>query len=161
MAREMIVSAQQVAVANGSTRIGTEHLLLVLVEHPNTVASLSLKSLNVDIEELRSTIALACQGGSDQAASVFSASCKRAIELAFESARKFGHSHIGTGHLLIGLLRSTDGSASRLLNDFSVNDTLLLEEVVRLDELESPGKIGMRERISSKVNKILDFIKDF
>jgi ATP-dependent Clp protease ATP-binding subunit ClpA len=163
MAREMIVAARQVAVVHERPKIRTEHFLLVLIDHTNTAASLSLKSLNIDVAQLRAATADACQKDAEKPDSegVFTASSKRAIELAFESARKLKHDSIGTGHLLIGLLGSTDGEASRLLTACGINHSQLLEEVARLDKLERREKSGLREKLSTHFNKLWNLIKDF
>lgn len=45
----------------------------------------------------------------------FSTRSKKALELALREALRLGHDYIGTEHMLLGLLRAGDGSATQLL----------------------------------------------
>jgi ATP-dependent Clp protease ATP-binding subunit ClpC len=50
----------------------------------------------------------------------FSANARRAVVTAQEEAARLNHNYIGTEHLLLGLLRQTDGIAVLVLNDFGI-----------------------------------------
>ena len=50
----------------------------------------------------------------------FTKQAKEALNLAEKMARYCKHSYIGTEHILIGLLKETDGTASMVLSDFNV-----------------------------------------
>jgi ATP-dependent Clp protease ATP-binding subunit ClpC len=65
----------------------------------------------------------------------FTERARRAVVLAQEEARELHHSHIGTEHLLLGLLREQDGIASRVLGELG-----LAVEDVRADVLRIVGR---------------------
>ena len=58
----------------------------------------------------------------------FSENSTRALNLALEAARQFGHGYIGTEHLLLGLLRADGGVSSKVLLDAGLTDELSLKE---------------------------------
>ena len=50
----------------------------------------------------------------------FSERARRVLSLAQEEAQRFNHSYIGTEHILLGLVRETDGVAARVLSNMGV-----------------------------------------
>ena len=54
---------------------------------------------------------------------------KQVIEHAIEESRNFGHQHIGTEHILLGLLREADGAAGQALIEFGLDYKVIRKEV--------------------------------
>jgi ATP-dependent Clp protease ATP-binding subunit ClpA len=108
--------------------IGTEHLLLGLVREGQGIASGVLESLGVNLERVRTqTIQVLSQGEGTQAGVVAEKPVPRqtdafgkVIQLAQEEAQLFQHDHVGTEHLLLGLLREGDGIAAKVLSNLGV-----------------------------------------
>ena len=50
----------------------------------------------------------------------FSERARRVLSLAQEEAQRFNHNYIGTEHLLLGLIRETDGVAGKVLTNLGV-----------------------------------------
>jgi len=108
--------------------IGTEHLLLGLVREGQGIASGVLESLGVNLERVRTqTIQVLSQGEGAQAGVVAEKQAPRraealakVLQLAQEEARLFQHDHVGTEHLLLGLLREGDGIAAKVLSNLGV-----------------------------------------
>ena len=50
----------------------------------------------------------------------FSERARRVLSLAQEEAQRFNHNYIGTEHILLGLVRETDGVAARVLSSLNV-----------------------------------------
>ena len=108
--------------------IGTEHLLLGLVREGEGIASGVLESLGVNLERVRTqTIMVLSQGEGTQAGVVAEKPTPRraealakVLQLAQEEARLFQHDHVGTEHLLLGLLREGDGIAAKVLRDLGI-----------------------------------------
>ena len=76
----------------------------------------------------------------------FTEHAKRALTFAQEEAERYGHGHIGTEHLLLGLLRDEEGMAGRELAALGVTLTEVrpfLEQVVAAepDEKRPPRQI--------------------
>ncbi len=103
-ARQAIVRAQEVAQLFGSAAVGTEHLAFALDQGGDGVATALAQSLDRDALRAR----LGAASSAPSAEMVFAPSAKRAIESAFENARRLNHNFIGTPHLALGLLETDD-----------------------------------------------------
>jgi Clp amino terminal domain, pathogenicity island component len=101
-ARRAVVRAQEVAQMFAAHYIGTEHLLFALAEGDDPVAAALTHA--VDRSALREQLENVSQGS--VAEMVFTTGSKRAIELAFENARRLNHSYIGTAHIALGIVGS-------------------------------------------------------
>jgi ATP-dependent Clp protease ATP-binding subunit ClpC len=123
-ARHLIFFARHEASQVGNTWIEPEHLLLALLREDRAlvgrfVSSRSqLDSLRRDVEE-RLTVATAASTHVDLP---LSQSGKRVLAYAAEESERLGHKHIGTEHVLVGLLREEKSVAADLLRvrSFSV-----------------------------------------
>ena len=108
--------------------IGTEHLLLGLVREGEGIASGVLESLGVNLEMVRTqTIMVLSHAGGTPVETVTEKPKPRpaeafgkVIQLAQEEAQHFQHDHVGTEHLLLGLLREGDGIAAKVLSNLGV-----------------------------------------
>ena len=67
----------------------------------------------------------------------FGRRAKKALELSLREALRLGHNHIGTGHLLLGLIREGEGLATRVLVESGVELTALRDDVIRLTSSEA------------------------
>ena len=114
--------------------IGTEHILLGLIQEGSGVAANVLKNLGVEISKIRSEIEKNVQSGPSMVTMgqlPFTPRAKKVLELSMEEANELGHNYIGTEHLLLGLIRENDGVAAQVLLDLN----LKLEDV-RFEVLE-------------------------
>src|SRR5204862_6200112 len=88
------------------------------------VAARVLDSLGVELSKVRTAVEFIIgRGDSTTSPSeiTLSPSTKKVIELAIDEARKLGHSHVGTEHLLLGLVREGEGIASGVLESLGVS----------------------------------------
>ena len=122
-AKRVLALAQDEAIRFNHNYIGTEHMLLALVREGEGVAARVLDSLGVELSKVRSAVEFIV-GRGDATTSpseiTLSPRTKRVIELAIDEAGKLGHSHVGTEHLLLGLVRDGDGIASGVLESLGV-----------------------------------------
>ena len=88
----------------GCAYIGTEHLAFALAETDDAVGHLLANAIDRDAIRER----LGSVSGAPRDEMVFTPGAKRTIEKSFENARRLGHNYIGTGHLALGVLDSTD-----------------------------------------------------
>jgi hypothetical protein len=112
--------------------IGTEHLLLGLIEEGSGVGIAALKSLGIDAEMIRRDMEYLIQLGSEKAGSQDAPQTPRAkkvIEYSMEEARNMRCDYVGTEHLLLGLLREEGGVASVVLMNRGVNIDKLRKEI--------------------------------
>ena len=97
--------------------IGTEHLLLALIQESKGVATEVLDHLEINTNEVRETIEGIIDSGdrfsSEEVA--FTPRAKKVIELAKDEAQSMKHHFVGIEHLLLGLVRDGEGIAAGVL----------------------------------------------
>ncbi len=146
-ARKVMTLARQEAQKLNNDYIGTEHILLGLVQEGSGVAAQVLKNLDVDLKKVRAEVErLVEQGTSAVTGSQlpFTPRAKRVLELALEEAQNLGHNYIGTEHLLLGLIRESDGPAANVLQNLGVKPEEVREEVVELLGADAPAPGGAK-----------------
>ena len=123
-AKRVLALAQDEAVRFNHNYIGTEHLLLGLVREGEGVAAHVLNSLGVELSKVRKAVEFII-GRGDATTSpseiTLSPRTKKVIEFAADEARKLGHSHVGTEHILLGLVREGEGVAAAVLTNLNVD----------------------------------------
>lgn len=109
-ARNSMSAARQAAFEFRHDYIGTEHVLLGVLATDGSVAAIALRKLGVDAARVRDEVTkIVKPGASDTTGQLpFTPRGKRVLEFSLEEAQEAGHRHIGTGHLLLGLLREGD-----------------------------------------------------
>jgi ATP-dependent Clp protease ATP-binding subunit ClpC len=125
--------ARQEATRFNHDAIGTEHILLGLVQEGSGVAATVLRNLNVDLSKIRHEVEKIVQAGPTMVTMgqiPFTPRAKKVLELAVEEARNLGHNYIGTEHLLLGLLRERDGKAADVLTNLGLKLEEVREEVL-------------------------------
>src|SRR2546430_7377408 len=139
-ARQVVVLAQDEALALKHNYIGTEHLLLGLLREEEGLAARVLESLEVSLEEVRAQVArIVGQGEEVMTGQIpFTPRAKKVLELGLREALSLGHNWIGTEHLLLGLARENDGVAARILLDFDADAEKIRNEIIRI--LSGPGR---------------------
>ena len=89
----------------------------------------------------------------------FSERARRVLSLAQEEAQRFNHNYIGTEHILLGLVRETDGVAARVLSNLSVELGKVrsaVEFIIGKGERSSPGDIGLTPRAKKVIELAVD-----
>jgi len=114
-ARRVIFFARYEASAYGSPTIETEHFLLGLVREDKNLIDRFLKSPAEAIRErVEKHITIQPKISTSENLPLTD-ECKRILAHANEEAERLAHGHIGTEHLLLGILRETHCLAARLL----------------------------------------------
>ena len=121
--------------------IGTEHILLGLVNHGSGVAANVLRYLDIDLGQIRQEIERIVQYGPPGESVVMgrlprTPRTQSAMALADAEARNLGHDYVGTEHLLLGLIREMEGVAAQVLLNLGVQLDVARAEVLR--ELQRP-----------------------
>src|SRR5687767_13136143 len=132
-AKRVLALAQDEAIRFNHNYIGTEHLLLGLVREGEGVAARVLDSLGVELSKVRTAVEFIIGRGDSTTAPndiTLSPRTKKVIELAIDEARKLGHSHVGTEHLLLGLVREGEGIASGVLESLGVSLEKVRHQVI-------------------------------
>jgi ATP-dependent Clp protease ATP-binding subunit ClpC len=150
-ARRVIFFARYEAALVGSPTIETEHLLLGLLREEKALSHQLIRSTEA-IERIRKEIDAATEAREKTATSVdlpLSNECKRVLAHAMEEADRLGHKHIGTAHMLLGLLREEECFAAKLLRDRRVTAEKVREQ---MQQFES-GRHNLNEQAASKVGR--------
>jgi ATP-dependent Clp protease ATP-binding subunit ClpC len=127
-ARKVMGLARQEAQRFNHEYIGTEHLLLGLVQEGSGVAANVLRNMEVDLKKIRQEVEKMVQTGNNLVTMgqlPFTPRAKKVLELSLEEATNLGHNYVGTEHLLLGLLRENESVAAKVL----INIGLKLEDV--------------------------------
>jgi ATP-dependent Clp protease ATP-binding subunit ClpA len=121
--RRVVVLAQEEARKLDHNYIGTEHILLGLLHEGKGAAAQALTSMGVTLEAGRSQVELIIgRGQSEPSGHIpFTARAKKSLELSLREALQLSHNYIGTGHLLLGLMRQGDNMAVRILGNLHVD----------------------------------------
>ncbi len=138
-ARRVLSLAQEEAEKLQHNYIGTEHLLLGLIREEGGVAGRVLRELGLDLRRVEDMVERLTRATPRTGISQpeLSPGTKRVLELAVDEARRMGHHYIGTEHLLLGLVRLTDGVAIDILRKLEINPEEVRRQTRRV-LLESP-----------------------
>lgn len=120
-ARRVLSIAHQEAERSRNNNIGTEHLLLGLIEEEGGVAGRVLRELGMTPDRVREVIRRVSVSSTsfDPNRVELSVETQQVLEHAVEEARRLGHHYIGTEHILLGLVR-VEGTAMEVLRRLGV-----------------------------------------
>lgn len=125
--KKVMSLARDAANRHGGSCIGAEHFLVAILEVPTSNACALLRDQGVDVESLHAALQTLLPPGNhpDTATLPFAPAAKRVLELAAQEAVRLRQSHIGSHHLLIGILRDQDNDAKNVLVRLGVDDKTL------------------------------------
>jgi ATP-dependent Clp protease ATP-binding subunit ClpC len=150
-ARKVMQLARSEAMRFNHEYIGTEHVLLGLIQEGSGVAANVLKNLGLDLAKIRHEIEKTVQAGPNMVTIgqlPFTPRAKKVLEFAVEEATALGHNYIGTEHLLLGLLRESGGKAAQVLLNLGVRLQEVREEVLELLGADVSGPAAMQQQES-------------
>jgi ATP-dependent Clp protease ATP-binding subunit ClpC len=133
-ARRVIFFARYEASQFGSPFIETEHLLLGLLREDKALANRFLRS-HAALEGIKKQVEAHSTAREKVSTSVdlpLSHECKRVLAYAAEEAERLSHKHIGTEHLLLGLLREEKCFASEILHERGLRLAQVREDISRV-----------------------------
>ncbi|MFJ4616614.1 Clp protease N-terminal domain-containing protein [Streptomyces sp. NPDC088812] len=105
-ARKVVVTAQEEARLLKHSHIGTEHILLGLLDAPDSTAAKVLHQLGYDKETAQADIAAMAEPGTEELSGhiPFAPGAKKTLDLALREAQQLHHTSIGTEHILLALV---------------------------------------------------------
>lgn len=132
-ARRAMALAQEEAQRHHSG-VGTEHLLLGLIQEGEGVAAKALEALGISLEtvsqQIQEIIGPAKPPPSGH--SRFSPRARQVLKLSLREALQLGHHYIGTEHLLLGLMREGEGVAAQVLVKLGADLSGVRQQVIQL-----------------------------
>ena len=171
-ARKVMALANQEAQRFNHEYIGTEHILLGLVKEGSGVGATVLKNLDVDIKKLRLEVEKLVKSGPDMVTMgklPQTPRAKKVIEYAIEEARALNHNYVGTEHILLGLLRESEGIAAQVLMNLGLKLEDVRQEVLNLlgaGVEDAPSDLGLKmgpmagKKLKSKTPALDSFGRD-
>ncbi len=146
-ARRVIFFARYEASQFGSPYIETEHLLLGLLREDKALSNRFLRS-HASVESIRKQIEAHTTIREKVSTSVdlpLSNECKRVLAYAAEEAERLSNKHIGTEHLLLGLLREEKCFASEILLERGLRLSTVRDELAKTTQERAPQAARNRE----------------
>lgn len=141
--RKVMALANQEAQRLNHEHIGTEHVLLGLIKEGSGVGANVLKNMGLELPQVRREVERLVKPGQaivTVGRPLHTPLTKKVIEYALDEARKLNHSHVGTEHLLLGLLRVNEGKAVEVLMGLGIKLEEVRQEVLNLlGPSESPA----------------------
>lgn len=137
-AKQVIKLAKKEAQRLNHNYLGTEHVLLGLMKLGQGIAVNVLRSLNLDYEIIRNEVERIVGFGPEiqvYGDPALTGKVKKVFEFANEEASNLNHNYVGTEHLLLALLRQTDGVAAQVLENLNVDLKEIRKEILK--ELET------------------------
>jgi ATP-dependent Clp protease ATP-binding subunit ClpC len=150
-AQQVLALARKEADRFHHNYVGTEHLLLGLINLGQGVAVNVLQKMGLDLETVRSAVEKQVGSGPSAKPSgniPYTPRVKKVLALAGKEAKALNHSYVGTEHILLGLLREGEGVAARVLKNLEVDIERCRDEILsELDpnfagETSEPGGAG-------------------
>jgi ATP-dependent Clp protease ATP-binding subunit ClpC len=137
-AKQVIKLAKKEAQRLNHNYLGTEHVLLGLLKLGQGIAVNVLRNMNLDYDAIRAEVEKMVGFGPEiqvYGDPALTGKVKKVFEFANEEAANLNHNYVGTEHLLLALLRQTDGVAAQVLENLNVNLKEVRKEVLK--ELET------------------------
>jgi ATP-dependent Clp protease ATP-binding subunit ClpC len=137
-AQQVLALARKEAERFRHNFVGTEHLLLGIVNLGQGTAFTVLRNMGLDSETLRLEVEKQVGTGPDDRMIgniPYTPRVKKVLALAARESRELNHTYVGTEHILLGLLREGDGVAARVLKNLHVDIEQTRQEILR--ELDS------------------------
>lgn len=131
--KDVISFSREEALRLGHDYIGTEHLLLGLIREGEGMAIKILKSLGINLSELRKSVESSVKGSTSAPTGVnnipLTKQAEKALKITYLEARVFKAEVIGTEHLLLSILKDEDNIATQILNQYGIAYDIVREEL--------------------------------
>jgi ATP-dependent Clp protease ATP-binding subunit ClpA len=158
-ARLSLAAAEREARELNHNYLGTEHLLLGLIDVTEGVAAKVLVNLGVEPDRVRQTIHNILGMGREPVSDEIGPTprAKQALELAREEARQLNHHYVGTEHILLGLAREGEGVAAGILSTLGVDVEKTRSEVTTVLSGVTKGNV-VTCRVSPRDLEAIDLL---
>ena len=150
--RKILHLARDEALKTKQSFIGTEQLLLAMIKEGEGVGAMVLINLGIELNELRKGIENSVIIGPGGKIDVqLSNEARLCLNYAMEEAKNFGHSYVGTEHLLLGIIKTQGSLGAQILESVGMDYETLKNEIIQLLRPESvvSGKTKNKHRSSA------------
>jgi ATP-dependent Clp protease ATP-binding subunit ClpC len=133
--REVMLLSEAQALELKSPMIGTEHLLLALLMEEG-IAQRALMNSAIKYDSVRVMVAASniasVQVSKRAEMPNFTPKLKSVLEFSFREAMQLGHSYIGTEHLLLGLVRESEGVGAQIIILLGIDLKYVRAQIIEL-----------------------------
>lgn len=155
-AKKVLLLAEKEARYYSHQAVGTEHLLLGLIQETSGIAGKVLRELDVTMESIRDEIEqfTTFQAKEEDASKQplqYSPRAHEIVTFAADEARKMQRKTVGTEHLLLGLLRNEDILASQILQNIGIDLPTARAAVLKKFGIEEPKQRRSKKQSVKKV----------
>ena len=160
-AQQVLALARKEADRFHHNYVGTEHLLLGLINLGQGVAVNVLQKMGLDLQTVRAAVEKQVGTGPESKPSgniPYTPRVKKVLALSGKEAKALNHSYVGTEHILLGLLREGEGVAARVLKSLDVDIERCRNEILSELDPNFSGETG--EAASAGSNSGIDDKKD-
>ncbi len=114
--------------------IGTEHILLGLIHEGEGLGAKAIELLGLSLEALREKVeeTIGPAGTTPTGSPPYTPRAKKVLQLSLREALQLGDNHIGTEHLLLGIVREGQGVASQVLVSLGADLSRVRQQVIQL-----------------------------
>lgn len=154
-AKKVLLLAEKEARYYSHQAVGTEHLLLGLIQETSGIAGKVLRELDVTMESIRDEIEQfttfqAKEEGALKQPLQYSPRAHEIVTFAADEARKMQRKTVGTEHLLLGLLRNEDILASQILQNIGIDLPTARAAVLKKFGIEEPKQRRSKVKSAKK-----------
>lgn len=154
-AKKVLLLAEKEARYYSHQAVGTEHLLLGLIQETSGIAGKVLRELDVTMESIRDEIEQfttfqAKEEGASKQPLQYSPRAHEIVTFAADEARKMQRKTVGTEHLLLGLLRNEDILASQILQNIGIDLPTARAAVLKKFGIEEPKQRRSKVKSAKK-----------
>lgn len=164
-ANDVINLAIKAAENFGHNYIGSEHILLGILQEGSGLGAEVLNNKGVTADDIERLIEENIGRGNPTRLTPddFTPRCKRILEIAFQLARGMMNSFVGTEHLLMAVLKESDSYAVKFLMSLGVSPEAIIEDIFSSVGRDAGGAGGTAQRGKkgkSKTPTLDEFGKD-
>ncbi|HTC00877.1 MAG TPA: Clp protease N-terminal domain-containing protein, partial [Ferruginibacter sp.] len=132
--KEIISYSREEALRLGNDFIGTEHLVLGLIRDEENTAIKILKSLNIDLQELRKEIEVAVKDKTGKNIANINSlpltkQAEKVIRITVLEAKASKSAMVESEHLMLSILKNKENIATQILNQFDVDYDVFKNEL--------------------------------
>lgn len=134
-AKNALIVAQEKSKEAGLNYVGTEHILIGILSQGHSLGATILINFGVSLDNVYlvlKTAGRATTGQPSQKAGGFSGFAKHVIEEAVRCAHEFGHTFVGTEHLLFALCGQENTAATVILENMKINPTSVKDQIIQV-----------------------------
>jgi len=144
-AKQALIVAQD--YAKGAGYVGTEHILIGILSQENSLGASVLINFGVSIQTVEMILQSGGKGkvqnaGAQMGGGGLSSFSKKVIEDSVKIAHEYGHSFIGTEHLLFALVSQKDTAATVILENMRINPDDVKGQIIEIFEQSKMGGRG-------------------